>query len=170
MSEVEPTADRQLHETLAKQINGEVWSLLDKPDRTVEEDERLVLAAHASAYHWLYAGTPVHRQRGEWMLAHVHTVLSRESPARHHARRCLTLTETFAAEMKDFDVAYAYEAMARAAALAEDVDTARRYLPLAEVRGAHIADEEDRTIFMGDLRRGPWFGIGLEGARETGQA
>jgi hypothetical protein len=34
MSEVEPTADRQLHETLAKQINGEVWALLDKPDRT----------------------------------------------------------------------------------------------------------------------------------------
>ena len=45
MSEVEPTADRRLHETLAKQINGEVWSLLDKPDRTVEEDERLVFRA-----------------------------------------------------------------------------------------------------------------------------
>ena len=57
MSEVEPTADRRLHETLAKQINGEVWSLLDKPDRSVEEDERLVLAAHASAYHWLHAAS-----------------------------------------------------------------------------------------------------------------
>ena len=170
MGQVEPMADRRLHETLAKQINGEVWSLLDQSDRTEEDDERMVLAAHASYYHWLHAGTSVHRQRGEWTLAHVHTVLGRESAARHHARRCLALTEAFAAEMKDFDVAYAYEAMARAAALAEDVDTARRYLPLAEVRGAHLADEEDRTIFMGDLRRGPWFGIGLEGARETGQA
>jgi len=164
MSEVQPTADRRLHESLAKQINGEVWSLLDKPDRTVEEDERLVLAAHASAYHWLYAGTPVHRQRGEWMLAHVHTVLSRESPARHHARRCLALTETFAAEMKDFDVAYAYEAVARAEALGEDSEPARRYLHLAEAQGARIADEEDRTIFLADLQRGPWFGVGAQGA------
>jgi len=147
MSEVEPTADRRLHETLAKQINGEVWSLMDKPDRTVEEDERLVLAAHASADHWLYAGTLVHRQRGEWMLAHVHTVLSRESLARHHARRCLALTETFAAEMKDFDLAYAYEAVAR-----------------AEAQGARIANEEDRTIFLADLQRGPWFGVGAPGA------
>jgi len=164
MSEVEPTEDRRLHESLAKQINGEVWSLLDKPDRTVEDDERLVLAAHASAYHWLHVGTAVHRQRGEWMLAHVHTVRSRESPARHHARRCLALTETFAAEMKDFDVAYAYEAVARAEALGEDSEPARRYLHLAEAQGARIADEEDRTIFLADLQRGPWFGVGAQGA------
>ena len=164
MSEVEPAADRRLHESLAKQINGEVWSLLDKPDRTVEEDERLVLAAHASAYHWLHAGTAVHRQRGEWRLAHVHTVLGREAPARHHARRCLALTETFAAEMKDFDAAYAYEAVARAEALGEDTEPARRYLQLAETQGARIADEEDRTIFLADLQRGPWFGLGAQGA------
>jgi len=164
MSELDPLADRQLHEKLAKEINGEVWSLLDKPDRTVEEDERLILAAHASAYHWLHVGTAVHRQRGEWMLAHVHTVLSRESPARHHARRCLALTETFAAEMKDFDVAYAYEAVARAEALGEDTEPARRYLQLAETQGARIADEEDRTIFLADLQRGPWFGLGAQGA------
>lgn len=159
MSEAEATADRQLHEALAKQVNGEVWALLDKPDRTVEEDERLVLAAHASAYHWLLVGSAVHHQRGEWMLAHVHTVLSVEAPARHHARRCLALTETFAAEMKDFDVAYAYEAVARAAALGEDSDSARRYLQLAEAQGARIADEEDRTIFLADLQRRPWFGL-----------
>jgi len=165
MSEAEPAIDRQVHETLAKQINGEVWSLLEKPDRTAEEDERLVMAAHASAYHWLHVGSAVHRQRGEWMLAHVHTVLSREAQARHHARRCLALTETFAAEMKDFDLAYAYEAVARAEALGGEGDTARRYLQLAEAQGARIADKEDRTIFLADLQRGPWFGLGAQGAR-----
>ena len=94
------------------------------------------------------------------MLAHVQTVLSRESPARHHARRCLALTETFAAEMKDFDVTYAFEAVARAEALGEDGEPARRYLHLAEAQGARIADMEDRTIFLADLQRGPWFGLG----------
>ena len=99
------------------------------------------------------------------MLAHVHTVLSRESPARHHARRCLALTETFAAEMKDFDVAYAYEAVARAEALGEESEPARRYLQLAKAQGARIADEEDRTIFLSDLKRGLWFSIDQQAAR-----
>jgi hypothetical protein len=165
MTESASPEDRRFHEDLAKKINGEVWSLLEKEDRTVEEDERMVLAAHASYYHWLHAGTSVHRQRGEWMLAHVHTVLGREGPARHHARRCLAFTDAFAGEMQDFDVAYAFEAVARAEALAGDVDTAGRYLRMAEAQGARIADEEDRTIFLADLQRGPWFSIGREGAR-----
>lgn len=165
MSETEETIDRKVHERLAKQIYGEVWALLDKPDRTEEEDERMVLAAHASTYHWLHAGGNVHRQRGEWMLAHVHTVLGRDGPARHHARRCLALTEAFAGEMKDFDVAYAYEAVARAAALTEDGDRARHYRRLAEGQGARIADEEDRTIFLADFQRGPWFGLPEDGER-----
>ena len=164
MSEAEPSPDRELHETLAKQINGEVWALLEQADRTIEDDERMVLAAHASYYHWLQAGTSLHHQRGEWMLAHVYTLLGREAAAQHHARRCLMFTETFAHEMKDFDLAYAYEAAARAAALAEDGDTARRYHQLAEAQGARIADEEDRTIFLADFQRGPWFGLGSPNA------
>lgn len=150
--------ERQEHERWAKQINGEVWKLLEKDDREAEEDERMVLAAHASYYHWLHAGTNVHRQRGEWMLAHVYTLLGREDEARHHARRCADLTARFSGELEDFDLAYADETVARAAALAGDVETARRHRQLAEAQGARIADEEDRMIFLGDLQRGPWFG------------
>ena len=62
--------------------------------------------------------------------------------------------------MKDFDLAYAYEAVARAGELAGDIQTARGHQRLAEAQGACIADEEDRTIFIGDRQRGPWFGIG----------
>jgi hypothetical protein len=87
MSEFASSEERQVDEDLAKKINGEVWSLLEKADRTAEDDERMVLAPHASTYHWLRAGTNAHRQRGEWMLAHVYTLLGREEPARHHARR-----------------------------------------------------------------------------------
>jgi hypothetical protein len=69
------------------------------------------------------------------------------------------LTQAFRDELQDFDLAYAEEVIARAAALSGDAETALRHRQLAEVRGAHIADEEDRTIFLGDLQRGPWFGL-----------
>jgi hypothetical protein len=155
--------ERSLHEEFAKKANGETWALLEKPDRTPEEDERLVLAAHASYYHWAHAGTNVHRQRGEWMLARVYAALGREESAQHHAWRCLGLTERFPDEMQDFDVAYAHESVARAAAAMGDLETAARHRAMAETLGARIADEEDRTIFLGDLRAEPWFGLPVAG-------
>lgn len=54
------------HRHFAIQFNGQTWGLLDKLDRTWEEGEMMIYAAHASCRHWLEAGTGVNHQRGEW--------------------------------------------------------------------------------------------------------
>jgi len=150
----------QAHRHFAQSINGEVWELLGMKSRTPEQNERMLHASHASLYHWLAIGTPVNRQRGEWMCAHVNTVLGHADPALRHATRCMELTEEHRADMKDFDLAYAHEGLARAQALAglreESIENYRR---AAELGGA-IEDEEDRAIFMGDLHGGEWYGVG----------
>ena len=46
-------------------FNG-VWRLLEKEDRTVEEDDRMLHMAHASRYHWEQVGTAANLSRGEW--------------------------------------------------------------------------------------------------------
>lgn len=79
-------------------------------------------ASHASLYHWLQVGTGSHHQRGEWMIAHVLTVLGNGNEAVRHANRCLELTEAHSDLMEDFDLAYAYEAMARSTALAGNIE------------------------------------------------
>ncbi len=150
MSASASSEERQVDEDLAKKINGEAWSLLEKADRTAEDDERMVLAAHASTYHWLRAGTNAHRQPGEWMLAHVYTLLGREEPARHHARRCLAFTSQFADDMKDFDLAYADEAVARGSAGGRRRDGPR---PPPAGRGPGRAHRRRRGPH--DLHRGP---------------
>ena len=165
MAEFEAIDTQETHEAFAKKINGEIWALLEKPDRTPDEDERMVIAAHASYYHWLHAGTHVHEQRGERMLAHVYTVLGRDEPALHHARRCIHLTERYTHEIKDFDRGYAHEALARARALTGQVEEARRERQKAGELGAQIQDPEDRQIFLGDLQGGPWYA--LEGTSTT---
>jgi len=159
MSEVEKYTLEEAHKEFAKRTNGQVWKLLEKAERTDMEDEEMVLAAYACLYHWLDAGTEVNRQRGEWLIARVHTVLGEAAVALQHARRCLELTEAYRDLMKDFDIAYAYEGMARANALGGDRGLARRYLEMAEAAGAAIADAEDKEIYMGDLRAGAWYGI-----------
>jgi tetratricopeptide (TPR) repeat protein len=143
----------------AKRTNGQVWKLLEKTDRTPAEDEEMECAAFASLYHWLQAGTQVHHQRGEWLIAHVYTILGEAESALKHANRCLELTEAYKNQMEDFDIAYAYEGMARANALSGNREAAEKFLGLAESAGEEISDAESKKIFMGDLNSGAWHGI-----------
>jgi hypothetical protein len=153
--------DAQLE--FAKRTNGRVWELLEKPDRTEAENEEMILAAYASLYHWLFAGAEAHRQRGEWMIAHVYTVLKEAEQALKHARRCLELTEKYRDKMKDFDIAYAYEGIARAYALGGDREKAAKFSAMARSAGESISNEEDKRIFAGDLKGGEWYGIDIDG-------
>lgn len=149
--------EAQLH--FAKSFNGKVWELLGKKDRSPAEAEQMIHTAHASCAHWLSAGTALHHQRGEWLIARVYTVLGYSEPALRHARRCMALTEENATLMQDFDWAFAHEGLARAHALAGDRAEALHHLQIAQEKGQEVQDEEDKNIFTGDLEGGEWYGI-----------
>jgi hypothetical protein len=149
-------AEAQLH--FAKGFNGKTWGLLDKQDRTQEENDLLVDYAHASLAHWHAAGTGVHLQRGVWMLARVYTVLGNAQMAAQYAQRCLELTKQHKDLLSDFDFAFAYECMARAQALAGNLDEAQKHVALAQKAGDAIKDEEDRQIFFDEFNSGEWHG------------
>jgi hypothetical protein len=159
MDETKNFTLEEAHLHFAKTLNGMVWELLQKTERSKVEGEQMVHAAHASCYHWLVAGTGLHHQRAEWLIAHVYTELGQTDSALRHALRCLELTREFADLMKDFDLAYAYEAVARANALAGNRDEAARYLQLARESGQAIADSEDKSTFLGDFEGGDWHGF-----------
>ncbi len=150
-------SDAQLF--FARQFNGKTWELLDKPQRTREENEIMVDYAHASLAHWRAAGTGVHLQRGVWMLARVYTVLGDTHMAMQHAQRCLELTEQYKDLLSDFDFAFACECMARTQALAGNRAEAQKYMELADKAGTAIKDEEDRQIFFDDFNGGDWYGV-----------
>ena len=159
MDEAKTYTLEEAHLHFAKTLNGTVWELLQKPGRSNSEDERMVYAAQASCYHWLQAGTGLHHQRAEWLIAHVYTELGLPESALRHAERCLELTGEYAGLMKDFDTAYAYEAAARAHALAGHRAEALKYIQFAEEKGRAIGEAEDRNIFLGDFNGGNWHGL-----------
>ena len=64
-----------------------------------------------------------------------------------------------AVEFKDFDKAFAYEAVARASACAGDHNVYKKYYHLAEVAGENIEKKEDKEYFFSDLKGGNWFGM-----------
>jgi hypothetical protein len=149
MVEKNDSSDLERHRLLGAELNGLVWELLDKSDRLPADDERMLHAAHASCYHWLEAGTPANHARGEWLISRVYAVLDKPEPALHFARRCLEICEKHG--IGDFDIAYAYEAMARAYSLVDDQAQFDRFLGLAREAGDAIAGDEDKKLFLSDL-------------------
>lgn len=136
---------------LAVELFNGVWTLLRQDARTRDDDDRMLHMAHASRFHWGNVGTAQHLARGEWMCSRVYAVLGRAEPAAHHAQRVLDLcTEN---GIGDWDLAFAYEALARAAAVADDRGSARAYTEQA--LAADIVDDEDRDLLLSDLETIP---------------
>lgn len=159
MNETKTYTLDEAHLHFAKSINGRVWELLEKTDRSQPEKDEMLYAAHACTYHWKFVGTAVHQQRGEWLISRVHVVLGHALEALRHAERCFELTKSNKELMKDFDIAYAFEGLARAHAMIGDHKMAEEFLTLAEQAGSAIVNEEDKSIFMSDFDGGNWYGL-----------
>jgi hypothetical protein len=143
--------DRETQRRLAVDCFNKTWTLMEKQDRTREEDDEMLHCTHASAYHWHQVGTAANRARGEWQCSRVYTVLGRAEPALDHAKRCLVIVEESPAEMGKWDLPAAYEALGRAYWIAGNLEESRRYVELGREATAKIEDEDDRKQMESDF-------------------
>jgi hypothetical protein len=137
--------------TLAVDLFNRSWELMLQPKRTPEQDDELLHTAYASRHHWSQVGTTANAARGEWQLSRVYTVLGRAEPALYHAKRCLAYCESDPGALEDWDLPYAYEALARAQLVAGNDDEAKRFATQARELGQVVADDEDREHLENDL-------------------
>ena len=98
---------------------------------------------------WSKVGKPLNFARAEWQLARVYAVAGLPERARHHGQHCLEICQ--ANRLGSFDLAFAWEALARAHAVAGDTAERGECLARAHEAAAQIADEEDRKVLMADL-------------------
>lgn len=132
------------HKQLGIQYFNETWDLIDKADRTHEEALLMIDKAHASSLHWRLcdAYTPLNGARSQWQLSHVYALLHRGESALYHAKESLALCE--ANQVGGLDLAFAYEAMARAYSVCGDPAKTAQYKGMAEAACEGIATDEDR--------------------------
>ena len=136
---------------LAAQLFNETWRLMGLPDHSQDDISRMIGAAHASRFHWsqVPGHTPAHLARGDWLISRVYAELGRAEPALYHARLVLGICQENG--IGDWDLAFAHEALARAAAVAGDQQAAERHLADARRAAELIADPEDRALLESDL-------------------
>jgi len=139
----------EIQRNFAVDLFNLTWDLMEKSDRSQAETDQMIQAAHASRYHWGMVGEPVNLARGEWQVSRVYTILQRSDPCLYHAKRCLQIT--LDNDLHDFDLAFAYEAIARANLLAGDTTETEKFISLAKEAGEAIEDKADRDYFMTEL-------------------
>ncbi len=125
-------------------FNG-TWQLI----ATREDDDLMLHMAHASAWHWAAAPecTPANRARSEWLVSRVSALCGLPDAALHHAQSCLHWCEV--GGLADWDLAFAYEALARANKVAGDQAAAARYAEQAAA--VPIEEADDRELLEQDL-------------------
>lgn len=145
-----PVATLKEHRALGIDLFNLAWKLLRKKKRSREEDDRMLHTAHASRLHWeLSECEPVNLARGEWQISRVYAILGRGEPALHHGWRCKEICEQHG--IGDFDLAFAYEAIARACAVIGTTGPRDQFLASAREAAAKIAKKEDRALVLKDL-------------------
>jgi hypothetical protein len=141
--------DRDARRQLAVDLFNRTWTLMEMPERTPIQDDEMIHTAHASRHHWGEVGTPANLARGEWQCSRVYAVLGRGEPSLWHARRCLALCEEHG--IGDWDIAFAWEAIARASRLAGDDAGTVSALARARELSTGIAEDEERELLLSDL-------------------
>jgi len=134
---------------LARTLFNQTWTLLQKESRSADEDERMIHMVHASRFHWGNVGDDQNRAVGEWQCSRVYATLGRSEPALYHARRCLDYADRPGMEV--WLLASAHEGLARAQAVAGDLEAARDSRSRAIALADTVGDAEDRKIVIADI-------------------
>lgn len=143
------------------EFNNGIFPLLEKPDRSNEETEKMIQMAFASTLHWSeYSGCKyANKVRGINMITTALAYAGRKESALYYARKNFEMVTERPGEVEDFDVSFMLMQYARALALNDMHNEARERYNECLQSIEKIADAEDKQIVIADLNAGPWYGL-----------
>lgn len=147
-----PEFDQQaVHKYFSAYCFNKAWDLIDKPDRSPQDDEDMLRLNQASHWHWTQREdyTAKNASIGYWQTSRIYALLGNAGEARRYGQLCLQASQEQG--VRPFYMAYAYEALARAEALAGDVEKLERYKQAAREAAEKETDVDDRKVVLDDL-------------------
>jgi len=135
--------------TLAPRAFNRTWELLDASERTRHQEEEMLAATFTQRHLWYQVGDARNHAIADWQVSRVAAVLGYTDLARRFGERSLEVAMENGLDA--FVIGFAHEAIARAAADVDDVETFNEHLELARASLAEVEDEEDRDLLAADL-------------------
>lgn len=133
-------------------FNG-TWELIERTDRTPDDDLEMLLSAMTSRWHWEHVGGDEQRRTGDWQVAHVAALAGLGDLAWRFARRALASTER--QQLDGWALASAHEGMARACAALGDAEGRARHMAAAQEALDREDDAADRDVIAAQLATVP---------------
>jgi hypothetical protein len=137
------------HRRFAIEMFNRSWDLLEEPERSTDDDAEMLAAAFGSAWHWQQVGTAENRALGDHQISKVASHVGQPALALHYARRALEAIEI--GHFGDWQVAAAYEGMARACAAAGDLAGRDYWVQRCTVALGAVPDAGDRSVVAQQL-------------------
>jgi hypothetical protein len=139
------------HRHFSADCFNRVWGLLDKPNRTPPEDQSMIELCLASLWHWTERDdcTETNMSIGYWQASRVYATVGLADEARRYGRLCLEASK--GPDSPPFYLGYAYEALARAEAVAGNVDKSRGHLAESRRIAEGLPNREARKQLLADL-------------------
>lgn len=146
-----PNFDTQeAHKHFSASCFNQAWDLIDKAERTPEENEEMIHLVHSSIWHWTKRADCEDKNLsiGYWQASRVYVLAGEGANAKKYADLCLAKTP----KEDPFLLGYAYEALARAEANQGHSDQAKAYHEEAANHAEQISDENSREMLLNDLK------------------
>lgn len=143
------------HKFFSANCFNKAWELIDKTDRTPDEDQQMIRLNQASMWHWTQREdcTDKNLSIGYWQASRIYALLGQADNARSYGQ----LSLEYSKDQAPFYGGYAHEALARAEWVAGSPEKAEEHLSRAKQMADDVEEQEDREVLEADLetiRRG----------------
>lgn len=143
--------EAEAHRRFSAECFNRAWDLIEKPERSADEDQLMVHLAHASLWHWMQRSdcTDQNLSTGYWQLARIFTLLKDPNTARQHAQSCLDYSRR--PGVPPLLLAYAFESLARVELLSGNENERLKYRDEALRLAKQVGEPEDRAQLLKDI-------------------
>jgi hypothetical protein len=139
------------HRHFSSDCFNKAWDLIEKSDRTPEEDEEMIRLNQTSIWHWTQREdcSPTNMSVGYWQASRIYAILGQVDNARRYGQLCLEISRR--EDVALFYLGYAYEALGRAEMVAGNREAMARYVSQARETAEKIADAAEKPLLLSDL-------------------
>jgi len=139
------------HQYFAVSCFNSAWEYIDKPTRTVDDKEKMLQLAMASAWHWTQREdcTPQNMAIAYWQISRVHALCGRGEEAVRYGD--LSLAASQEEGVAPFALGYAYEALARGEMVIGNRKRMDTWLAKANEVAETLPDKDTQKALLADL-------------------
>lgn len=139
------------HKYFSAECFNRAWDLIDKKDRSEADNVNMLALSMASLWHWTHRQdcTNENLSVAYWQVSRIFSLLHQPANARLFGELCLSASKDSSLPL--YCLGYAYEALARAAILGGELDTAKDNIQKAKAVSETMKDPESRKMLLADL-------------------